>query len=84
MRRRSRPSLNALASRVVTLSSKGQFTLPIAVRRRWGLGPGDRVTLAVRAGGIAVRPLRRSIVAQTAGSLQRFVPQDKREEVTRR
>jgi AbrB family looped-hinge helix DNA binding protein len=38
----------------VTLTSKGQLTLPAALRKRWQLKAGDRLTLEVGADGRAV------------------------------
>ncbi len=32
---------------VATVTSKGQLTLPVEVRRRMGIDPGDRVTIVV-------------------------------------
>lgn len=32
---------------VATVTSKGQLTLPAAVRRQLGISPGDRVTIAI-------------------------------------
>lgn len=48
----------------VTLSSKGQLTLPAALRKLWGLKAGDRVNLQFGADGRAVmtKRLRRSIL----------------------
>lgn len=45
-----------------TLTSKGQITLPVELRRRWGLQPGDRLDFTLEAGGrVVVRKwLRRS------------------------
>ncbi|MBW4043541.1 MAG: AbrB/MazE/SpoVT family DNA-binding domain-containing protein [Acidobacteria bacterium] len=41
-----------------TLSSKGQVTVPIEVRRRLGLREGDRVEFAFEHGKIILRPMR--------------------------
>jgi len=42
-----------------TLTSKGQITLPRAVRALWGLAPGDRVDFVIDAesGRVELRPL---------------------------
>ncbi len=47
-----------------TLTSKGQITLPVELRRRWGLKPGDRLDFSLEADGrVVVRKwLRRSIL----------------------
>jgi AbrB family looped-hinge helix DNA binding protein len=46
-----------------TLTSKGQITLPVELRRRWGLKPGDRLDFTLEADGrVVVRKwLRRSV-----------------------
>lgn len=52
-----------------TLTSKGQITLPVELRRRWGLKPGDRVDFSLDEDGCVVlrKWLRRSIhdIAET-------------------
>jgi AbrB family looped-hinge helix DNA binding protein len=47
-----------------TLTSKGQITLPIALRRRWALNPGDCVDFCLEDDGRVVlrKWLRRSIL----------------------
>lgn len=46
-----------------TLTSKGQITLPVELRRQWGLRAGDRLDFTLEADGrVVVRKwLRRSI-----------------------
>lgn len=46
-----------------TLTSKGQITLPVELRRQWGLKAGDRLDFTLEADGrVVVRKwLRRSI-----------------------
>lgn len=41
-----------------TISSKGQITLPVAVRRLLGVGPKDRVVFAVEDDQIRLVPAR--------------------------
>jgi AbrB family looped-hinge helix DNA binding protein len=43
--------------RTVTISSKGQFTIPKDIRDRLGIQPGDRVELWVEKGRLRARPL---------------------------
>lgn len=51
------------------LTSKGQITLPVELRRRWGLKPGDRVDFSLDPDGCVIlrKWLRRSIhdIAET-------------------
>jgi AbrB family looped-hinge helix DNA binding protein len=41
-----------------TISSKGQVTIPVNVRRRLGLKEGDRVEFAFEGGKAVLRPMR--------------------------
>jgi AbrB family looped-hinge helix DNA binding protein len=41
-----------------TISSKGQITVPVEVRRRLGLREGDRVRFVVKDGNVTVEPDR--------------------------
>jgi len=41
-----------------TISSKGQITVPVGVRRRLGLKEGDRVEFAFVEGRAVLRPVR--------------------------
>ncbi|MGC9291176.1 MAG: AbrB/MazE/SpoVT family DNA-binding domain-containing protein [Acidobacteriaceae bacterium] len=41
-----------------TISSKGQVTIPLAVRHRLGLKEGDRAEFAVEQGRTILRPVR--------------------------
>ena len=43
--------------RVATMTSKGQITIPVEVRKRLGLGHGDRVEFTVEDGAAVLRPL---------------------------
>jgi antitoxin PrlF len=38
------------------LTSKGQVTIPLALRKRYGLDPLAEVTFEARAGGVLIRP----------------------------
>lgn len=52
-----------------TLTSKGQITLPVELRRRWGLQPGDCVDFCLEDDGriILRKWLRRSILETREG-----------------
>lgn len=40
------------------ITSKGQITLPLEIRRLLGVRPGDRVVFETRGAGMRVRPVR--------------------------
>ncbi len=42
-----------------TISSKGQITVPVEIRNRLGLHPGDRVEFCVEDGHTTLRPIRK-------------------------
>ncbi len=44
--------------KIGTVSSKGQVTIPIEIRKRLGLREGDRVEFAVERGTTILRPAR--------------------------
>jgi len=55
---------------IATMTSKGQVTVPQAIRRRLGIGPGDRLSFTVRDDGvIEVQPETGDLMA-LAGSLK--------------
>ncbi|HVW84781.1 MAG TPA: AbrB/MazE/SpoVT family DNA-binding domain-containing protein [Bryobacteraceae bacterium] len=43
-----------------TITSKGQITIPVEVRKRPGLRDGDRVDFLIENGTTIIRPARRS------------------------
>ena len=43
-----------------TLSTKGQFVLPAAARRKLKLTPGERLSVELRDDGVFLRPLHRA------------------------
>jgi len=54
-----------------TISSKGQITLPVEIRNRLGLHPGDRVEFCVEGGRTMLRPIREegNVFEQFIGAL---------------
>ena len=52
----------------VTVSSKGQVVLPLPVRRKLGIGRGQRLALSVQEGSIQLTPVRR--LSQMGGTLK--------------
>ncbi len=62
---------------VGTMTSKGQITIPNAVRKRLGLKPGDRIEFAVQDDGTAVmKPL-----ARRAAELFGFLSSERKRDV---
>jgi len=57
-----------------TISSKGQVTVPLEIRRRIGLSAGDRVEFVVENGQTLIRPLRteRNPFERYRGALKSF------------
>ncbi len=54
-----------------TVTSKGQITIPVEVRRKLNLKPGDRIDFVVdRAGGVRLRP-KKAPLASLLGILRR-------------
>ena len=48
---------------VATMTSKGQITLPVGLRRQMGLKPGDRLDFATAADGtVSVRMVKSGIL----------------------
>jgi AbrB family looped-hinge helix DNA binding protein len=43
----------------VTISEKGQIVIPAALRKRYGLAPGDKLAVVDKNGEILLRPLPR-------------------------
>ncbi|MDF1521530.1 MAG: AbrB/MazE/SpoVT family DNA-binding domain-containing protein [Trueperaceae bacterium] len=43
--------------RFATMTSKGQITIPVEVRKQLGLGRGDRVEFTLEDGAAVLRPL---------------------------
>ena len=51
-----------------SVSPKGQITLPLEVRRRWGIKPKDRVTIQVDEQTVTIAPAR-SALEESYGSV---------------
>jgi len=71
------------AMRAATLSSKGQVTIPRAIRERLRLQPGDRVMFVVREDEVLLEPVSGSILDWYGALTGSAVPEWKtlREEV---
>lgn len=59
--------------KIVKISSKNQITLPQEMLRNLQVTPRQNVLIDQRGEEIIVKPLRESIVEQTAGSLTKYV-----------
>lgn len=46
-----------MSGRSSTISCKGQITVPLEIRQRLGLKPGDRVEFVVESGRTTIRPV---------------------------
>jgi AbrB family looped-hinge helix DNA binding protein len=52
-----------------TVTSKGQITIPVSVRRQLGIDPGDKLTFAVaKSGEVNLRTTRYPTVASVRGA----------------
>jgi AbrB family looped-hinge helix DNA binding protein len=62
-----------------TISSKGQITIPLEIRRRLGLKEGDRVEFVAEVNGRSfVRPAQRRILSRNMpGRFLLFIPKPK-------
>lgn len=49
------------------ITSKGQVTLPVEVRRRYGLEPGDEIAFRMGQGGLRILPLKRRPLTEFRG-----------------
>lgn len=49
------------------VSSKGQIVLPVALRRRLGMGPGARIEVVEEPDGLKLRVVRAVATADVAG-----------------
>lgn len=56
------------------LTSKGQLTVPVEIRRRYGLDVGDEVEFIAEKRGAYLVPLRRRQLVELAGALRASKP----------
>lgn len=56
------------------LSSKGQLTIPVEIRRRYDLDTGDEVEFVAEAKGAYLVPLKRRKLLDLAGALPATKP----------
>jgi len=55
------------------LTSKGQVTIPVEIRRLLGIAPRDKVAFVVSDGKVQISPAR-SVTERTAGMLRSELP----------
>jgi AbrB family looped-hinge helix DNA binding protein len=53
--------------KLATLTSKSQITIPAEIRRRLGIGPGDKVVLEIEGDRAVLRPLHGSFTDYMQG-----------------
>jgi len=39
-----------------TLFKNGQFTIPVQIRKKWGLKPGDKVNFIIKNNAVVMQP----------------------------
>lgn len=59
--------------KIATISSKGQITIPKDVQKMMNITHGSKVMLYPDKNILMIKPLKNSIVEQTAGSLKKYV-----------
>ena len=62
--------VNRREESVSTISSKNQITLPVQLLRQMGVGPGDRLAVALEGGRLVLRARPKDWVEHYAGSLR--------------
>lgn len=60
------------ASFTTTLTSKGQFTVPKAVRQRLAVSSGSKFEVIPTSTGFFARPKAKPLVLELAGALKRY------------
>ena len=60
----------------VSITSQGQVTLPVEIRREWGLSPGDKVQFTKSGSEVNVTPSRDFLSLE--GSLRKKVKKKER------
>ena len=64
--------------RISSISSKGQITIPRNLQLLIGLRPNSKVMIYHDKDILMVKPMKTSVVDQTAGSLGTYIPSSKR------
>ena len=64
--------------KIATISSKGQITIPKDIQQSLHVTHGSKVVLYPERDILMIKPLKNSIVEQTAGSLAHLIPNEKK------
>ena len=64
--------------KIATISSKGQITIPRDMQKSLNVTYGSKVMVYSDKDTLVIKPMRKSITEQTAGSLAHLVPLEKR------
>lgn len=59
--------------RIVTLSSKNQITIPIALLQQLQVYPRSKLLITAEKDAIVAKPLKKSVAHELAGSLTKYV-----------
>lgn len=59
--------------KIITISSKGQITLPRSLMRELGLKPKSKVYIRKEENEVVVEPVSDSIIDELAGSLNKYI-----------
>lgn len=59
--------------RIVTISSKRQITLPVQILNSLGIEPNGRLLIEEEKDSISLKPLKKSVIDELAGSLNKYV-----------
>lgn len=62
---------------IVTLSSKNQITLPIELLTSLGITPKEKLLVDIKDNLLFLKPLKTSIVDESAGSLTKYITANK-------
>ena len=60
--------------KVTVTGTKGQIVIPIEMRRKIGLEPGQRVAVALEGDVVVLRPVPKDLVAAMTGCLKGRTP----------
>ena len=59
--------------KIATISSKGQITLPRSLLRELDIKPKQKVFVQGTNGSLVIKPMKKSIAEELAGSLTKYV-----------